>query len=136
MTITEPTTEPTAEPTAAATAQANAACTLEIGGMTCASCVGRVEKALRKLDGGAGAEGELATEVAPVHFAPQQVGLEELTAAVVRAGYSATPRREARPAAEPAQPGTDGAGGARERDAHLTALKRKWQVTLAVGLGL
>src|SRR3954452_24463990 len=125
-------------PTAAATAEANAACTLEIGGMTCASCVGRVEKALRKLDGVAGAEVNLATEVATVHFDPQQVGLEELTAAVVRAGYSATPRREARTAAEPAQPGADGAGGARERDrdAHLTALKRKWQVTLAVGLGL
>src|SRR3954453_2180820 len=159
MTITEPTAKPTAEPTAApppappapptapaadpaaaptppATAEANAACTLEIGGMTCASCVGRVEKALRKLDGVAGAEVNLATEVATVHFDPQQVGLEELTAAVVRAGYSATPRREARTAAEPAQPGADGAGGARERDAHLTALKRKWQVTLAVGLGL
>src|SRR3954468_13183663 len=123
-------------PTAAAPAEANAACTLEIGGMTCASCVGRVEKALRKLDGVAGAGVTLATEVATVHFDPQQVGLEELTAAVVRAGYSATPRREARTAAEPAQPGADGAGGARGggRDAHLTAVK--WQVTLAVGLGL
>src|SRR4051812_13726042 len=124
-------------PTAAATAQANAACTLEIGGMTCASCVGRVEKALRKLDGVAGAEVNLATEVATVHFDPQQVGLEELTAAVVRAGYSATPRREARPAAEPAQPGTDGAGGARgrDRDAPPTPPKRKWPGTPRAGLG-
>src|SRR3954468_4495069 len=89
-------TAPTAAPTAAATAEANAACTLEIGGMTCASCVGRVEKALRKLDGVAGAEVNLATEVATVRFHPQQVGLEELTAAVARAGYTAAPRREAR----------------------------------------
>src|SRR3954452_13405723 len=81
-------------PTAAAPAEANAACTLEIGGMTCASCVGRVEKALRKLDGVAAAEVNLATEVATVRFDPEQVGLDELTAAVSRAGYTARPGRE------------------------------------------
>ncbi|MGR6965808.1 heavy metal translocating P-type ATPase [Geodermatophilus sp. URMC 61] len=105
-------------------------CTLEIGGMTCASCVGRVEKALSRVDGVSAAEVNLATEVATVRFDPQQVGLDELTAAVVRAGYTATPHRGVPAATEPAEvPGDDG-------DAHLTALRRKWQVTLAVGLGL
>ena len=69
--------------------------------MTCASCVGRVEKALSRVDGVAAAEVNLATEVATVRFDPAQVGLDELTAAVTRAGYTATPRRETQPA-EPA----------------------------------
>lgn len=37
--------------TAAAATEATASCTLDIGGMTCDSCVGRVEKALRRVDG-------------------------------------------------------------------------------------
>src|SRR3954470_1164951 len=125
----------TAATTAAAT-EATAHCTLDIGGMTCASCVGRVEKALNRVDGVAGAEVNLATEIATVHFDPAQVGLEELTAAVTRTGYTATPRREARPAAENAGTAADDATEERDGEANLTALKRKWQVTLATGLGL
>src|SRR4051812_48716937 len=110
-----------------------ASCTLDIGGMTCASCVGRVEKALSRVDGVAGAEVNLATEVATVRFDPAQVGLAELTAAVTRAGYTATPRREAQPA-----PRADLAEDAEDADdrAALTALERRWQITLATGLGL
>ncbi|NEM05591.1 heavy metal translocating P-type ATPase [Geodermatophilus normandii] len=119
----------TTAPPPAAT-EATAACTLEIGGMTCASCVGRVERALDRVDGVTAAEVNLATEVATVRFDPQRVGLDELTAAVARAGYTATPRREAQPATGPAE------APAAEGDAHLTSLKRKWQVTLTVGLGL
>jgi Cu+-exporting ATPase len=108
-----------------------ASCTLDIGGMTCASCVGRVEKALNRIDG-VSAQVNLATEVASVQFDPQRVGLDELTAAVTKAGYTATPRREAQAApGAPAAPEEDG-----DRDRHLRALKRKWQITLGVGLGL
>ncbi|MGX4687665.1 heavy metal translocating P-type ATPase [Streptomyces sp. JNUCC 63] len=125
----------TTAPTTALTTEASAGCTLDIGGMTCASCVGRVEKALNRVDGVTAAEVNLATEVATVRFDPAQAGLEELTAAVIRAGYTATPRREGRPAAE--RPGTAAdALGEDDGEAHLTALKRKWQVTLATGLGL
>jgi P-type Cu+ transporter len=123
------TTAPTAAPSS------SASCTLDIGGMTCASCVGRVEKALRRVDGVAAAEVNLATEVATVRFDPASVGLEELTAAVSKAGYTATRRREAR-AAEPATSGADPAAGDTDDEAHLTALKRRWQLTLATGLGL
>ena len=121
MTTTAPTTAP---PT-------TASCTLDIGGMTCASCVGRVEKALNRVDGVTAAEVNLATEVATVRFDPSSIGLAELTAAVSKAGYTATPRHETpQPAAPDAAP-TEG-----DDEAHLTSLKRRWQITLATGLGL
>jgi P-type Cu+ transporter len=69
-------------------------CTLDIGGMTCASCVGRIEKKLLKLDGVTDARVNLATEVASVTYAPNIIELDELTEAVVRAGYTATPRHQ------------------------------------------
>src|SRR3954465_13975157 len=123
------TTAPTAAPSS------TASCTLDISGMTCASCVGRVEKALNRVDGVTAAEVNLATEVATVRFDPASVGLAELTAAVTKACYTATPRREAR-AAEPAAPDAGTGAGDQDDEAHLTSLKRKWQITLATGLGL
>ncbi|SFT87067.1 Cu+-exporting ATPase [Geodermatophilus amargosae] len=125
----------TAPATTAATTEP-ASCTLDIGGMTCASCVGRVEKALNRVPGVTGAEVNLATEVATVRFDPAQVDLEDLTAAVTRAGYSATPRRETQPPAEAARVGMDAVTEERDGESDVTALKRKWQITLATGLGL
>jgi Cu+-exporting ATPase len=69
-------------------------CTLEIGGMTCASCVGRIEKALLKLDGVTDARVNLATEVASITYAPNLIQLDALTGAVAKAGYTATPRHQ------------------------------------------
>ncbi|HEY9065222.1 MAG TPA: heavy metal translocating P-type ATPase [Burkholderiaceae bacterium] len=63
---------------------------LQVGGMTCASCVARVEKALAKVPGVASASVNLATEVATVQAAPG-VPVATLAAAVEKAGYSATP---------------------------------------------
>ena len=59
---------------------------LSIGGMTCASCVARVEKKLGKLNG-VTASVNLATESARV-TAPSTVSVDDLLAAVARAGYS------------------------------------------------
>jgi Cu+-exporting ATPase len=101
--------------------------------MTCASCVGRVEKALNRLDGVSAAQVNLATEVATVSFDPTQVALEDLTAVVAKAGYTATPRHDVKDDRD--QP-TSVPSAHDDRDAHLAALKRKWQVTLATGLGL
>src|SRR3954463_15416966 len=98
----------TAPATATAATEATANCTLDIGGMTCASCVGRVEKALRRVDGVEAAEVNLATEAATVRLDPPQLGLAELTAAVTRAGYTATPRREAHLTAERPEAGAGG----------------------------
>ncbi|MFA6001319.1 MAG: heavy metal translocating P-type ATPase [Thermoleophilia bacterium] len=62
--------------------------TLPIGGMTCASCVERNEKALRELPGVLHAEVNFATEKATIDFDPQVVSVAELASAVERAGYS------------------------------------------------
>ena len=62
--------------------------TLDIAGMTCASCVSRVEKRLTRLDG-VTAEVNLATEKAHVSY-PDAVSTDQLVAAVESAGYFAT----------------------------------------------
>lgn len=62
---------------------------LSIEGMTCASCVGRIEKSLKKLPGIKQASVNLATERAKVSFAPELVTTNDLIAAVSRAGYQA-----------------------------------------------
>ncbi|MDB5969388.1 MAG: copper-translocating P-type ATPase [Hydrocarboniphaga sp.] len=59
---------------------------LAIGGMTCASCSGRVERALRRVPGVSAANVNLATEHATVSG---QVDSAVLIAAVVDAGYQA-----------------------------------------------
>jgi Cu+-exporting ATPase len=60
-----------------------------IGGMTCASCVARVEKALKKVPGVFDASVNLATESARVRSAAA-LTREMLSAAVVGAGYEAS----------------------------------------------
>ncbi len=76
---------------AAPAALAAQAWTLPIEGMTCASCVARVEKALKAVPGVLSAEVNLATESAAVRAAAS-VGLAALSAAVEKAGYTARPR--------------------------------------------
>ena len=58
-----------------------------IGGMTCASCVSRVEKALAKVPGVSTATVNLATETARIHFAPAEQMEAKLRRAVRDAGY-------------------------------------------------
>ena len=66
------------------TAQAS----LSVEGMTCASCVGRVERALKKTGGVVEAAVNLATEKATVTYLPDSVSPGQLEAAVRQAGYS------------------------------------------------
>ena len=60
---------------------------LPVEGMTCASCVARVEKTLKKLDGVESANVNLATEKVALTFDQGIVSLEKLAAAVHEAGY-------------------------------------------------
>jgi Cu+-exporting ATPase len=62
--------------------------TLDITGMTCASCAGRVEKALRKVDGVLDASINLATDRAQVKV-NRGTSNSALIAAVEKAGYGA-----------------------------------------------
>jgi Cu+-exporting ATPase len=62
---------------------------LEIKGMTCASCVSRVENALNRLDGVA-ARVNLATEKATVDYDPDRVAPADLLRAVESTGYGAS----------------------------------------------
>jgi len=67
---------------------------LSIDGMTCASCVARVEKALLKVPGVTSAQVNLATETAEVKLASRDLDIGALTAAVAKAGYAARPITE------------------------------------------
>jgi P-type Cu+ transporter len=68
---------------------------LGIGGMTCASCVSRVERALKKVPGVTDATVNLATESARVAFAPGEQMEARLRRAVRDAGYEPlTPKQQ------------------------------------------
>jgi Cu+-exporting ATPase len=114
---------------------------LAIGGMTCASCVNRIEKKLNRLDG-VSASVNLATERATVWF-PPGLPTEDLIATVEKAGYTARPA-DAGAAGPSTDRATDGQPGeaaeeaeaGHEDDRELTSLKRTWQVSLTVGLAM
>ncbi|MDI3339430.1 MAG: heavy metal translocating P-type ATPase, partial [Sphaerobacter sp.] len=80
-----------AQTTLESTAQARreATATLLVTGMTCASCVRRVERALTRLDGVAAASVNLATERAIVTYAPERASLDQILQAVQASGYGA-----------------------------------------------
>jgi P-type Cu+ transporter len=75
---------------------------LKIGGMSCASCVSHVEKALLAVPGVSSAHVNLARETARVIAAPGTVSLDRLVAAVEKAGYDAWPETPLVPGHAPA----------------------------------
>ena len=82
---------------------------LDIEGMSCASCVGRVEKALLKLPGVSAAEVNLATESAQVSLLAG-TDPEPLLQAVRKAGYQARLHDAQAARAEPAPAWRSGSG--------------------------
>jgi P-type Cu+ transporter len=103
---------------------------LAIEGMTCAACAARIEKKLTRL-ADVQASVNYATGTARV-TAPSGLPVQELIAAVVRAGYTATAQPEAGDlaAGDEQQPG--GAGDAR----HAAYLKRRLIVSLVLFIPL
>jgi Cu+-exporting ATPase len=77
-----------------------------VEGMTCASCIGRVEKALKAVPGVLDATANLAQERARVRLAKGAATFDDLAAAIERTGYKAvrvaadTPGEDDRRAAE------------------------------------
>jgi len=103
--------------------------TLPILGMTCASCVSRVEKALRTPPGVLRAEVNLATEKATVTYLPGQATRQDLVDAVRGAGYDVV---------EPA-PGAGEAAVAAAADAEEAARAAAYhtlKLKVAVGFAL
>jgi Cu+-exporting ATPase len=103
--------------------------TLPVIGMTCASCVNRVEKALRTPPGVLRADVNLATEKATVTYIPGQASYQDLVAAVRGAGYDVV---------EPA-PGTGQEGIAAAADAEeaaRAAAYRRLKLKVTVGFVL
>ncbi|WP_407973398.1 heavy metal translocating P-type ATPase (plasmid) [Burkholderia pyrrocinia] len=91
---------------------------LNVAGMTCASCVGRIEMALMRTPGVESASVNLAAERAHVRILQGVVMADELVAAVERAGYQAAPAEEKGKVTEP------------------TALIDAWPVLVSAGLSL
>ncbi|HEX8997026.1 MAG TPA: heavy metal translocating P-type ATPase [Ktedonobacterales bacterium] len=136
-----------AEP-AAPDADQPAGVELNISGMTCASCVRRVERALSKTPGVAEANVNLATERATVTYHPSETALADLIAAVERAGYGAEPTTPAEtapvaatvtPDAAPADVSTQPITSATEQLAErrrLDLLRRRNKLALGVALSI
>ncbi|CAA9556067.1 MAG: Lead, cadmium, zinc and mercury transporting ATPase; Copper-translocating P-type ATPase [uncultured Thermomicrobiales bacterium] len=138
-----PIPSPTSAP-AAAGVPGDGEATLPIEGMTCASCVRRVERALTKIPGVREASVNLATEKATVAFDPAVVGLPGLNAAVERAGYKVGAQPGALPVASLGASRAD-AGQTEaepvderelERDREIADLKRKSLIGLAIGAAM
>jgi Cu+-exporting ATPase len=91
---------------------------LRIEGMTCASCVARVEKALTRVPGVASASVNLATEMAQVRLAGR-VDTASLIAAVEAAGYGARPLADSS-----------------DEKTTLASRREGWRVALAAALSL
>ncbi len=77
-----------------------------VTGMTCASCVGRVERALGKVPGVLGASVNLASEKATVRYLGGEAEPRDLEEVVEEAGYGV------------ASPGEEGSGEVAPEDAH------------------
>ena len=63
--------------------------TIPIGGMTCAACAQRVEKAIGKLDGVSTVSVNFATEKATIAYNPQQVRVFTIKEVIEKVGYKA-----------------------------------------------
>ncbi len=77
---------------------------LPIEGMTCASCVNRIERFLTKTPGVRDAAVNLATERATVTFDPGVAGRDALVRAVEAAGYEVRPEPRREPERRPPPP--------------------------------
>ncbi len=69
--------------------------TLPVLGMTCASCVTRIERFVNRSEGVAEAVVNLATERATVRFDPARIDRTGIVAAIEAAGYEVAPQAEA-----------------------------------------
>jgi P-type Cu+ transporter len=110
--------------------------TLPIEGMTCASCVNRIERFLRKTPGVTDATVNLATEMATIQYLPETAGRAELVAAIEAAGYELKPERGDAESAAARSLREAAEADAADRARYATGLLREAVVALAVAVGI
>jgi len=100
---------------------------LQLSGLSCASCVGRIEGALEKTAGVLDASVNLATEQAMVEYRPEATDVAALAEAVRAAGYTVV-------SAPPAESTDAFAQEQQERDARYRSLIRRFAVAAVVSV--
>jgi Cu+-exporting ATPase len=121
--------------------------TLELRGMTCAACAAANERAVRKVAGVAEASVNLAAETLKVSFDDGAASLDDIKAAVKKAGYEAVERSvPAAPKAGTAAAGAAGSGAAgapgpadehqAAKEREIRSMKAKLAVSAAFSLPL
>jgi len=91
--------------------------TLSVGGMTCASCVNTIERALKRVEGVLAANVNLAAERATIEFIPTVTGRPDFSQAITGVGY------EVRETPAETEAGEDREREARRREANTLRLK-------------
>ncbi|HEV8290497.1 MAG TPA: cation transporter, partial [Tepidisphaeraceae bacterium] len=99
---------------------------LNVEGMTCASCVAHVEKALKSVPGAQDAQVNLARGRARVRFDPGKTDPAKLAQAIEHSGYHAHPE----------DPSISAANAEEQRIEHQHAHSRSWQLRWIIGLAL
>ena len=138
--MTSPTDSTAATATTAATA-ATSEIRLPIEGMTCASCVNRIERFLRSTDGVAEANVNLATETATIRYLPDVADRDRLVAAVEAAGYDVRDPELSRDVADTTDVGgwslvEEAARDDARRDRDAAVLLRHAITSIVVALGI
>ncbi len=97
--------------------------TVAVGGISCAACVNRIEKALKAMQGVSEARVNLATEKATIQYQPSLVGKSDIRKAIEESGYQVLGFEEVGMA--------DREGAARARD--IKRQKRKFVFSAVLG---
>ncbi|MFJ5769357.1 heavy metal translocating P-type ATPase [Psychrobacillus sp. NPDC093180] len=95
----------------------------EITGMTCAACSTRIEKGLKKMEGVALANVNLALEKATIEFNPSEVTIADIIAKVEKLGYGAQQKQEDKEQVD-------------HREKHIKDQQRKFIVSAILSLPL
>jgi Cu+-exporting ATPase len=108
---------------------------LPVEGMTCASCVNRIERFLKRTPGVEDAVVNLATEVATIRYLPDRVGRAELVGAIEDAGYDVRPTAAvAREESAALDPDASAIEAARAGEARQLLVQAVLSIAIAVGI--
>lgn len=107
---------------------------LEVEGMTCASCVNRIERFLDRADGVTSATVNLASERAMVRYDPTRIDRAGIVEAIAAAGYDVRP--SITPAVDRGALATDLDAAQEARAAEQRGLLRDGVVATAIGLAM